>query len=138
MSAENASWIELSKKLGQLIGRFLKERLNVTVHSQVVGGASMREKSFVHTAVLVGILSGQTKNGLNLINAPILAQETGINVKESHEESADVEAIVVQAEGHCIKGKTRGQNDERVSIRQYVVSENVQKSDKKENFRNYP
>ena len=98
----------------------------------------MREKSFVHTAVLVGILSGQTKNGLNLINAPILAQETGINVKESHEESADVEAIVVQAEGHCIKGKTRGQNDERVSIRQYVVSENVQKSDKKENFRNYP
>ncbi|CAD1468068.1 unnamed protein product [Heterotrigona itama] len=103
-SAENASWIELSKKLGQLIGRFLKGKLNVTVHSEIVGGASMREKSFVHTAVLLGILSGQTKNGLNLINAPVLAQETGIEVKESHEESADVEAIVVQAKDHSIKG----------------------------------
>lgn len=107
MSAENASWVELSKKLGQLIGRFLKGKLNVTVHSQIVGGASMREKSFVHAAVLVGILSGQTKNGLNLVNAPVLAQETGIDVKESHEESADVEAIVVQAEGRSIKGTVR-------------------------------
>ncbi|KAK9303310.1 hypothetical protein QLX08_005057 [Tetragonisca angustula] len=107
MSGENASWIELSKKLGQLIGRFLKGKLNVTVNSQIVGGANMREKSFVHTAVLVGILSGQTKNGLNLINAPILAQETGIDVKESHEDSADVEAIVVQAERHWIKGTIR-------------------------------
>ena len=124
MSGENASWIELSKKLGQLIGRFLKGKLNVTVNSQIVGGANMREKSFVHTAVLVGILSGQTKNGLNLINAPILAQETGIDVKESHEDSADVEAIVVQAERHWIKGKTRTKHDVYILFR--VVSENVQ------------
>ncbi|KAF3425552.1 hypothetical protein E2986_04172 [Frieseomelitta varia] len=108
MSGENASWIELSKKLGELIGRFLKEKLDVTVHSQIVGGASMREKSFVHTAVLVGILSGQTKNGLNMINAHILAKERGIKMEESYEESADVEAIVVQTdEDHLIKGTIR-------------------------------
>lgn len=107
MSDENASWIELSKKLGQLIGRFLKGKLNIVVHSQTLGNASMREKVFVHTAVLVGILSGQTKNGLNLISAPILAEDIGIDVKGSHKESTDGEAIVVEAEGHQIKGKMR-------------------------------
>ncbi|XP_003490266.1 D-3-phosphoglycerate dehydrogenase isoform X1 [Bombus impatiens] len=107
MSDENASWIELSKKLGQLIGRFLKGKLNVIVHSQTVGNVSMREKVFVHTAVLVGILSGQTKNGLNLISAPILAEDIGIDVKGNHKESTDGEAIVVEAEGHQIKGTVR-------------------------------
>lgn len=127
MSAENVSWIELSKKLGQLIGRFLKGKLNVTVHSQIIGDADMQEKSFVYTAVLIGILSGQTKNGLNLINAPILAQETGLDVKESHKESADVKAIVVQTEGHWIKGKTRTKHDILFNTLFCVYSENVQK-----------
>ena len=65
----------------------------------------MEKKTFIHTAVLVGILSGQTKNGLNLINAPTLAQEIGIDIKRSYEESTNIEAIVIQAEGHWIKGK---------------------------------
>ncbi|CAL7942779.1 unnamed protein product [Xylocopa violacea] len=108
MLDENAPWIELSEKLGQLIGRFFKGNLNVSVHSQTVGDARMREKTFVHTAVLVGILSGQTKNGLNLINAPTLAREVGVDVKGSYEDSLDGDAIIVQAKGHRIKGTVRG------------------------------
>ncbi|XP_076756943.1 D-3-phosphoglycerate dehydrogenase [Xylocopa sonorina] len=116
MLDENAPWIELSEKLGQLIGRFLKENLNVCVHSQTVGNAGMREKTFVHTAVLVGILSGQTKNGLNLINAPTLAREIGVDVKGSHEDSLDSDAVIVQAKGHRIKGTIRGNEPVLLSL----------------------
>lgn len=105
MTDENAPWIELSKKLGQLAARLLKGKLNVTVRSQTIGHG-MQEKGFVHTAVLLGVLSGQTKNGLNLINAPTLARETGIEVEGSHA-SAEGKAILVQVEGHRIKGTVR-------------------------------
>lgn len=104
LSEENAPWIELSKKLGMLAARLLKGKLKVVVQSQTVGGKAMKDKEFVHTAVLVGILSGQTKNGLNLINAPTLAQNSGIEVKGGHQDSNDEQAIVVQAREHRIKG----------------------------------
>ncbi|OAD52377.1 D-3-phosphoglycerate dehydrogenase [Eufriesea mexicana] len=125
MSDENASWIELSKKLGQLVGRFLKGKLNVTVHSQTIGNARMREKAFVHTAVLLGILSRQTKNGLNLINAPTLAREIGINVKGNHEMSTNDEAIVVQVEGHRIKGTVRNNEPLLLSLDDAVFANGI-------------
>lgn len=102
MTNENGPWIELSKKLGQLAGRFLKGKLNTTVHSQTVG-SGMQDKRFIHTAVLVGILTGQTKNGLNLVNAPTLAQEIGVELHESHVED-DNRAVVVKVGQHTIKG----------------------------------
>lgn len=102
MTNENGPWIELSKKLGQLAGRFLKGKLNTIIHSQTVG-SGMQEKRFIHTAVLVGILTGQTKNGLNLVNAPILAQDIGVDLKESHIED-DSKAVVVKVDQHTIKG----------------------------------
>lgn len=105
MSEENAPWIELSKKLGQIAGRFLKGNLNVAVHSQTVG-AGMEEKKFIHTAVLVGILTGQTKNGLNLVNAPILVQDVGVDPKECHVES-DNKAVIVKVGAHQITGTVR-------------------------------
>lgn len=102
MTSENEPWIELSKKLGQLAGRFLKGKLNTVVHSQTVGNG-MREKQFIHTAILVGILTGQTKNGLNLVNAPTLAQEIGVDLQESHVDD-DNKAVVVKVGELAIKG----------------------------------
>ncbi|XP_076167662.1 hydroxypyruvate reductase [Ptiloglossa arizonensis] len=105
MTDENAPWIKLSKRLGQLAARFSKEKPNVVVRSETIG-SGMQEKAFVHTAVLVGILSRQTKNGLNLINAPTLAQENGIELQGSHTET-DGKAILVQVADHRIKGTIR-------------------------------
>ncbi|EFN78208.1 uncharacterized protein LOC105188969 [Harpegnathos saltator] len=106
MTNENRPWIELSKKLGQLAGRFLKGKLNTnTVYSQTVGNG-MQEKRFIHTAVLVGVLTGQTKNGLNLVNAPTLAQEIGVNLQENHVED-NIRAVVVKVDQHVIKGTVR-------------------------------
>lgn len=105
MTDENEPWIELSKKLGQLAGRFLKGKLDTIIHSQTVG-SDMQEKQFIHTAVLVGILTGQTKNGLNLINAPTLAQDIGMRLQESHIEGNN-NAVIVKVEEHIIKGNIK-------------------------------
>ncbi|KAG6803090.1 D-3-phosphoglycerate dehydrogenase [Apis mellifera caucasica] len=125
ISDENASWIELSKKLGNLISRILKGKLNITVHNQIIGNKEMEKKTFIHTAVLVGILSGQTKNGLNLINAPTLAQEIGIDIKRSYEESTNIEAIVIQAEGHWIKGTVRNNKPMLLSLDDALFSDGI-------------
>ncbi|PBC33309.1 D-3-phosphoglycerate dehydrogenase [Apis cerana cerana] len=125
MSHENASWIELSKKLGNLISRILKGKLNITVHNQIIGNKEMEKKTFIHTAILVGILSGQTKNGLNLINAPTLAQEIGIDIKRSYEESTNIEAIVIQAEGHWIKGTVRNNKPMLLSLDDALFSDGI-------------
>ncbi|KAG7212727.1 hypothetical protein KM043_012994 [Ampulex compressa] len=106
MTGDNGPWIELSKKLGQLAGRFLKVELNATVQSQTFG-AGMQERKFIHTAVLVGILTGQTKNGLNLVNAPTLAQDIGVDLKEGHVDG-ESKAVVVKVGEHEIKGTVRG------------------------------
>ncbi|XP_020287399.1 uncharacterized protein LOC109856485 [Pseudomyrmex gracilis] len=105
MTNENEPWIELSKKLGQLAGRFLKGELHTIIHSQTVG-RNMQDKQFIHTAVLVGILTGQTKNGLNLVNAPTLAQEIGVELHESHVDDEN-KAVVVKVGEHMIKGTVR-------------------------------
>lgn len=102
MSEENVPWIELSKKLGQLIGKFLNKNPKAIVESQTVG-AEMELKKFIHTAVLVGILTGQTKNGLNLVNAPTLAKEIGVQINESHMDS-DTSAVIVKVDQYQIKG----------------------------------
>lgn len=109
MTNENEPWIELSKKLGQLAGRFLKGKLNTIIHSQTVG-SGMQDKQFIHKAVLVGILTGQTKNGLNLINAPTLAQDIGIRLQESHVED-DNKAVIVKVGEHTIKGNIKYRNE---------------------------
>lgn len=102
MTGDNGIWIDLAKKLGKLGARFLQKNLNAPIESQTVGDGN-KNKKFIHTAVLVGILSGQTKNGLNLVNAPTLAKDAGININDSHV-NGDVEAIVVRVGQHSIKG----------------------------------
>lgn len=49
-----------------------------------IAGEGLESMKFLSTAVLVGMLKGHTKNGLNLINAPALAKEAGIEVSLTH------------------------------------------------------
>lgn len=106
MTEDNAPWIELSKKLGQLAARLVQGKLNTPVQSQTVG-PDMKNKKFIHTSVLVGILTGQTKNGLNLINAPMLAEDIGVDLKDSHM-PGDHRAVLVTVGPHQVKGNENG------------------------------
>lgn len=63
--------------------------------------------NFLSTAAMVGILSGRTKNGLNLINAPILANEAGLKVQVNHVASDKQHVTVVVSSPnvtHEVKG----------------------------------
>ena len=127
LTDENAPWIELSSKLGKLAARFMKGKLNATVQIQMIGNG-LQEKTFVQTAVLVGILSGQTKNGLNMINAPTLAREVGVDLQGSHVE-AEGKAILVQVEGHRIKGTVRDNQPLLLSLDDAVFANGVPLAD---------
>ncbi|XP_015601204.1 uncharacterized protein LOC107270585 [Cephus cinctus] len=105
LSEENAPWVELSKKLGQLAGKFLKKNKGAAVEIVTVG-KELVSKKFIPTAVLVGVLTGQTKNGLNLVNAGILANENGVHHKIRHEDG-DCKAVIIRVGQHQVKGSVR-------------------------------
>jgi hypothetical protein len=69
----------------------------------------MEDRKFLGTAVLVGMLTGHTKNGLNLINAPVLAKDAAIEVSQSYEGHSEVPTVTVtvsQGKGvlHSVQG----------------------------------
>ncbi|XP_013409144.1 D-3-phosphoglycerate dehydrogenase 2, chloroplastic-like [Lingula anatina] len=63
--------------------------------------------SYLGAAVLVGLLSEYSDNNLNLINAPPLAKEKGIQLSTSHEEQVPTQleclvSVEVQQQGGAI------------------------------------
>lgn len=69
----------------------------------------MEKRNFLGTAVLVGMLTGHTKNGLNLINAPALAKDAGIEVSQSYEGHSDAPTVTVRvSQGKSISHSLQG------------------------------
>jgi hypothetical protein len=69
----------------------------------------MENRKFLGTAVLVGMLTGHTKNGLNLINAPTLAKDAGIEVSESYDGHSDVPTVTVTvSQGKSVSHSLQG------------------------------
>ncbi|XP_043273688.1 hydroxypyruvate reductase [Venturia canescens] len=123
MIGDNASWIELAKRLGKLGARFLRKNLDSPIESQTVGDGNKNRK-FIHTAVLVGILSGQTKNGLNLVNAPSVAKDAGLNINESHVDGDD-EQVVVKIGQHSLRGTVHNDQILLLSIDDTVFANGI-------------
>lgn len=124
MSGDNGAWIELSKKLGQLAARFVKKNTNATIESQIIGN-DMENKKFIHTAVLVGVLTGQTKNGLNLVNATTLAKDIGIDIKESYVNGDVNSAVVVKIGDNQIRGTIRNNDGYLLAINDDVFNNGI-------------
>ena len=72
-----------------------------------------RMRPFLGSSVLVGLMSGMTQNGVNLISAPLLAQEAGIRVTclEEPEDAARAVTVTVERDGrrHSATGEQRRQ-----------------------------
>lgn len=65
---------------------------------------------FLSTAVLSGMMSSRTANGLNLINAPVLAEEAGLKVVQTHTGNTESQAYVAVRVGsagvdHVVTGE---------------------------------
>ncbi|CAL4120893.1 unnamed protein product [Meganyctiphanes norvegica] len=82
MSESSRPWIQLAESLGYL-ARNLSQSADspaITVQVTLYGSELLAMKSFIGSAVAVGMMRGVTPNGINLVNAPLLAKESGITL----------------------------------------------------------
>ena len=76
-----APFVPLCEKLGRLaqgLGNGSIERVQVEFHGRI----AEHDTRLLGIAVLVGILSGHTEEPVNLVNAPAMAEERGIDLAE--------------------------------------------------------
>jgi D-3-phosphoglycerate dehydrogenase len=83
----------LAEKLGRLLGQVLGEQVR-GVSVEVEGAAAALNQKPITGAVLAGLM-GTYSQTVNMVNAPILAKERGLDVKEvRHEREGDYHTLV--------------------------------------------
>jgi D-3-phosphoglycerate dehydrogenase / 2-oxoglutarate reductase len=92
-----APFVPLCEKLGKLaqgLGNGAIDRVQVSFHGRI----AEHDTRLLGIAVLVGILSGHTEEPVNLVNAPTLAEERGIELVEHKEAASEdfTELVVVR------------------------------------------
>jgi D-3-phosphoglycerate dehydrogenase len=76
-------FVPLCEQLGR-IGMALAEGSSVDrVEVELLGRIAERDTRLLSTAVLLGVLAGHTEEPVNVVNAPSLAEERGIDVVET-------------------------------------------------------
>jgi D-3-phosphoglycerate dehydrogenase len=86
-------FLPLCRRLGR-IAATLAEGVD-RVEIEYLGRVAERDTRLLTLAVLNGLLTGRTEEEVNLVNAPALAEERGIQVSERREATArDYEALV--------------------------------------------
>jgi D-3-phosphoglycerate dehydrogenase len=94
-----APFVPLSEKLGRLaqgLGNGSVDR----IFAEFRGRIAEHDTRLLGIAVLVGILSGHTEEQVNLVNAPALAEERGIELTELKDSASDefTELVTVRLE----------------------------------------
>lgn len=83
-----APFVPLCEQLGCLaqgLGDGAIDRVEVEFHGRIAD----HDTRLLGIAVLVGILSGHTEEPINLVNAPAMAEERGIDLRELSEAASD-------------------------------------------------
>lgn len=104
--AENGPWIALAQQLGVLAARLAgpagPKATSVAVQT---AGELLRRKTFLSTPVAAGMVA---KPGVNLVNAPAIAKQAGIEVTTSHDDKPTELPCVRVAVGHLVLTGTVG------------------------------
>ena len=83
-----APFVPLCEKLGRLaqgLGSGAVDRVEVAFHGRI----AEHDTRLLGIAVLVGILSGHTEEPVNLVNAPAMAEDRGIELTERKESASE-------------------------------------------------
>ncbi len=83
-----APFVPLCEKLGRLaqgLGNGAIDRVEVSFHGRI----AEHDTRLLGIAVLVGILSGHTEEPVNLVNAPAMAEDRGIDLTERKEAASE-------------------------------------------------
>ena len=97
LSAEEAPrlkpYMALAEKLGKLVGQVLGEDVR-SVSVEVEGAAAQLNQKPITGAVLAGLM-GTYSQTVNMVNAPFLAKERGLDVREvRHDREGDYHTLV--------------------------------------------
>uniref|UniRef100_A0A0P4W810 D-3-phosphoglycerate dehydrogenase n=1 Tax=Scylla olivacea TaxID=85551 RepID=A0A0P4W810_SCYOL len=104
-------WIEMAQALGYLANHLSKpaDTPALTITLDLYGSEASKMDAFLGSAVLVGLLKGMTQNGINLVNAPLLAQEQGVTLSvKSH--PSDLPSVAAAGPDALQVKVTRGLN----------------------------
>jgi D-3-phosphoglycerate dehydrogenase len=122
LSAEEAPrlkpYMALAEKLGKLLGQVLGEQVR-GVSIEVEGAAAQLNQKPITGAVLAGLM-GTYSQTVNMVNAPVLAKERGLDVKEvRHEREGDYHTLVrvtasTPAGERCVAGTLFGNSAPRL------------------------
>ncbi len=102
LSAEEAPrlkpYMALAEKLGKLIGQVIGENVR-SISVEVEGAAAELNQKPITGAVLAGLM-GSYSDSVNMVNAPFLAKERGLDVREiRHEREGDYHTLVAVTVG---------------------------------------
>lgn len=112
-------FMSLAEKLGSLAAQLLDgpiERIEILYH----GGLAGKNVEPLTIAALKGALSVAVPEGVNYVNAPLVAKDRGVEVRESRsteaKEYADLLSVAVIGNGHLrtVAGTVFGEGDPRV------------------------
>jgi D-3-phosphoglycerate dehydrogenase len=134
-------FVPLCERLGR-IGMALAERSSVDrVEVELLGRIAERDTRLLSTAVLLGVLKGHTEEEVNLVNAPSLAEERGIDISETKRTSArdftDLVRVTVVSgdEGVRVVGTNLGRRDRPHLLEAWGQRFNIQIEDQITLFR---
>jgi D-3-phosphoglycerate dehydrogenase / 2-oxoglutarate reductase len=86
-------FLPLSRRLGRIAGTLAESVERVEI--EYLGRVAERDTRLLTLSVLNGLLAGRTEEEVNLVNAPALAEERGIQVSERREATArDYESLI--------------------------------------------
>ena len=81
-------FVPLCRKLGTLAMELAGGSSVETIEAEYLGRIAERDTRFMTLAVLMGALAGRVEDDVNLVNAPTLAAERGIDVRETRQPRA--------------------------------------------------
>ena len=91
-------YMALAEKLGKLVGQILGEEVR-SVSVEVEGAAAQLNQKPITGAVLAGLM-GTYSQTVNMVNAPFLARQRGLDVKEiRHDREGDYHTLVAVTVG---------------------------------------
>jgi D-3-phosphoglycerate dehydrogenase len=100
-------FVPLCRKLGTLAMELAGGGSVETIEAEFLGHIAERDSRFLTLAVLMGALSGRVEDDVNLVNAPTLASERGIDVRETRQPSArdytDLVRVTVRGGGEAVR-----------------------------------
>lgn len=99
-----APFVPLCEKLGRLAQGLVEGSVD-RVSAEFRGRIASHETRLLGIAVLVGILSGNTEEAVNLVNAPQMAEERGIELVETKDASAEDFTELVTVRVHSGDGE---------------------------------